>query len=92
MDIRSLPNNSLLIYKQLRELNSKFIKAQHKGVNLYTNYYSIFNDKTRNIYYLLRLLVFDPWLLSKIVFQLKLMQRKTLNLVINLPDVENITK
>ena len=33
-----------------------------------------------------------PWPLSKIVFHFKLMQRKTLNFVINLPDVENITK
>ena len=36
----------------------------------------------------LRLLVFDHWPLSKIVFYLKLMQHKTLNFVIHLPDVE----
>ena len=30
--------------------------------------------------------------MSKIVSYLKLMQRKTLNFVISLPDVENITK
>ena len=40
----------------------------------------------------LRLLVFDPWPLSKIVFHLKLMQSKTFNFMINLQDVENITK
>ena len=49
-------------------------------------------DLDCNVPSVIRLLVFDPWPLSKIVFDLKLMQRKTLNFVINLPDVENITK
>ena len=65
-----------------------FVKFQHQNECSPSKMRSVRNG---TVFYL-RWLVFDPWPLSKIVFHLKLIQRKTLNFVIRLPDVENITK
>ena len=51
-----------------------------------------FLEKVKTDFLVLKVTGIRPLPLSKTVFHLKLMQRKTLNFVINLPDVENTTK